>query len=203
MILKHIKKTDAVISVIIGTLIGIFFWFILRNLSIDLFGLNWLILVLFPPASLLGMIIASIIGKKFLSIYQFAKFILVGALNTFIDLGILNLLMGLTLITSGVYYAVFKSLSFLFAAVNSYFWNKHWTFEKKENLFSSGEFTKFFIVTLVGFLINVATATFVVNIIGPQYGIDDIMWGNIGAFTAVFTAFLFNFFGSKFIVFKK
>jgi len=149
------------------------------------------------------MIFASIFKKRLLIIYQIVKFGLVGALNTFIDFGILNGLILLTSVATGVYFSVFKAISFLFAAVNSYFWNKHWTFEKKDSVFASGEFTKFMAVTFVGFLLNVGTASLVVNVIGPQYGIGENLWANIGAFMATFIGFAWNFVGSKFIVFKK
>ncbi|MBZ1356258.1 MAG: GtrA family protein [Candidatus Nealsonbacteria bacterium] len=54
---------------------------------------------------------------------------LIGTLNIFIDLGVLNFLIALTSITVSLYYTLFKSISLLVAATNSYFWNKHWTFK--------------------------------------------------------------------------
>ncbi len=197
-----IKKSDAVISSIIGFLVGIFFFIILRNLGFTI-NYDWILLIAFPPLSFLGMLLASVIGKKFLVVYQAAKFCLTGALNTFVDLGVLNLLIWITGIASGYHYSIFKAISFVVAATNSYLWNKHWTFEKKGSVFSSGEFAKFFGVTFIGFLINVGVASVVVNVIGPQYGLSGEMWANIGAFVAVFFAFVWNFVGSKFIVFKK
>ncbi len=205
---KLISKLDAFLSLVIGFLIGVFFLISVRVIEADL-TLGWdkrwelSFLIIFPVLCSLGMIFASLFKKKFLVIYQFAKFGLVGALNTFIDFGILNGLILLTSIAGGFYYSVFKGISFLFAAVNSYFWNKHWTFKKKDKIFASGEFAKFLAVTFVGFLLNVGAATLVVNTIGPQYGIGDKLWANIGAFIAVFVGLTWNFVGSKFIVFKK
>ena len=208
MKLELIAKKDAVISLIIGFLIGVFFLISVRVIKIDLnWGwdekLDWFLLVLLPVLCYLGMIFASIFKNRLLIIYQFLKFGLVGALNTFIDFGILNGLILLTSTATGIYFSIFKGISFLFAAVNSYFWNKHWTFEKKENVFSSNEFLKFIGVTLIGFLLNVGTASLIVNVVGPQYGIGENLWANIGAFAAVFVGFGWNFVGSKFIVFKK
>ncbi len=205
---KLISKLDALLSLIIGFLIGVFFLIIARVIETDI-GLGWdkgwdlSLLIVFPILCSLGMIFASFFKEKLLIIYQIVKFGLVGALNTFIDFGVLNGLIFLTSIAGGFYYTVFKGISFLVAAVNSYFWNKHWTFEKKESVFASGEFTKFLIVTFVGFLFNVGFATLVVNVIGPQYGIGDKLWANIGAFAGVIAGFSWNFIGSKFIVFKK
>ncbi len=208
MKLKFVKKTDLLIGLIIGFLIGVFFLISIRVIEIDLEldwekQWSWFLLIFFPILCCLGIVFASAFKEKLLIIYQFAKFGLVGALNTFIDFGILNGLILLTSIASGIYYSIFKGISFLFAAVNSYFWNKHWTFEKKDSVFASGEFVKFMAVTFVGFLLNVGTASLIVNIIGPQYGTGENLWANIGAFVAIFVGLTWNFIGSKFIVFKK
>ena len=196
------KKTDIIIGPIIGLFIGIFFFVSLRTLQINI-PQSWLLIIIFPPLTLLGLFVASIIGKKFSAIYQMAKFVLVGALNTMVDLGVLNFLMWASGIYTGIFYSAFKGLSFLLASTNSYFWNKHWTFEKREEAFVGQEYFKFLIIVSIGFLINVGIATFVVNIIGPQFGISEELWANVGAFIAILFAWIWNFIGAKFIVFKK
>ena len=62
---------------------------------------------------------------------RFLKFSAVGAVNFLIDLSILNLLSFATGINRGIFAALFSAVSFLAANLNSYFWNKKWTF--KEN----------------------------------------------------------------------
>lgn len=195
------KKIDAIISTIIGFLIGVFFFIALKNIGKS-FPYSWLLLVIFPPLALLGMFVASFIGKKLLIIYQAAKFVLVGALNTFIDLGVLNGLIWVSGIATGIWYSAFKGTSFLLATINSYFWNKHWTFRKREKVFAPREYLKFLITVTIGLFINIGIASFVVNIIGPQYGLTEKMWANVGAFIAVLIAWVWNFLASKFIVFK-
>jgi len=195
------KKIDIIIGPIIGFFIGVFFFIFLKTLQIDI-PYNWLLPVIFPPLTLLGLFIASIIGKRIFAIYQMAKFVLVGALNTMVDLGVLNFLMWISGIYAGIFYSVFKGISFLAASTNSYFWNKHWTFEKKKESFAHQEYFKFLIIVGIGFLINVGIATFVVNVIGPQFGVSEELWANVGAFVAVFFAWIWNFTGAKFIVFK-
>jgi len=196
------KKTDVIISIVIGFLIGVFFFIVIKNIEIEI-PHSWLLLIVFPPLALLGMFVVSFLGKKFLIIYQAGKFALVGALNTFIDLGILNILIWFTGIATGLWYSVFKGISFLIATINSYFWNKHWTFEKGEKAFAPREFSKFLVVTIVGLGINVGIASIVVNVLGPQWGITAKMWATFGALTATLLAWVWNFFSSKFIVFKK
>lgn len=207
-ILGVMRRKDAVISSVIGLMIGGFFLIFLKVIIIDL-GLfwkkewDWMLPVGFSIASVIGMFVASWIGRKFLVIYQIAKFGLVGALNTFVDFGVLSLFFWVTGVATGTSYSFFKGVSFIVAAFNSYFWNKHWTFEKGGKAFQADEFLKFIIVTFIGFLLNVGTATIMVVFVGPQYGLSDIVWGYVAAFVATLVAFLWNFIGSKFIVFKK
>ena len=147
-----------------------------------------------------------------LIIRQTIKFILVGILNTLIDLSVLNLLIFISGIASGLGYSVFKGISFIVAVINSYFLNKFWTFKSvggynKENLPAAGrEFSQFFAVSLIGFGINVGVASLVVNVIGNPFvlsGISDKIWANVGAIMATFCGMTWNFLGYKFVVFKK
>jgi len=196
------RKIDGITAALIGFINGVFFFFILKQMNIVS---PYLILlpIIFPFLALFGMFVVSEIGKKLLFIFQLAKFFLVGTLNTFVDLGVLNILMAITRIYSGGIYPVFKGISFLVATTNSYFWNKYWTFEKKEEKPKPQEFLKFLIVTAVGLLLDVTVASIVVNIIGPQGGISVASWATVGAIAGAIFAFLWNFTGAKFIVFKK
>ena len=205
---KILEKRDAVMSLIVGALTGFFALMVFKLLESDIdlpiSGFwHWLFPVGLSLLSLIGIFFASWIGKRFVAIYQIAKFGLVGALNTLVDLGVLSLLIFRTGIATGLFYVLFKAISFMVAAVNSYFWNKHWTFEKRDEEFEAGEFFKFLSVTILGFLINVGVASFVVIVIGPKYQISDELWANIAAIIATLFAFIWNFVGSKFIVFKK
>jgi putative flippase GtrA len=150
-----------------------------------------------------GMMAAFWIGQKIFILFQAAKFFLVGTLNTFIDLGVVYFLISITNIAKGPLYSLFAAISFLVATTNSYFWNKYWTFEKRKEAPSSQEFLKFLVITAIGLGINVGVASFVVNIIGPQFGLTEKIWAGIGKLVATFFAFVWNFLGSKFIVFKQ
>jgi putative flippase GtrA len=100
-------------------------------------------------------------------------------------------------------YSVFKSISFVAAATNSYFWNKNWTFDKKEVFFEKKEYYKFLIVAFVGLLINVLIASIIVNIVGPFQGISDRIWANLADLVATLFSSIWNFLGFKIIVFNK
>jgi len=195
------KKLDFILAAIIGFFDGIFFFFILRTTEVKI-PYSWTLPIALALLCLVGMRFASWIGEKLTILLQIAKFFLVGTLNTFTDLGVLNIFIWISGIATGFFYSLFKSFSFLIATINSYFWNKYWTFEKREKP-TSGEFFKFLIITFIGFLINVGIASFVVNGVGPKFGITEKLWASIGAIVAAFFAFAWNFFASKFIVFKK
>lgn len=119
-----------------------------------------------------------------------------------LDLGILNLLIHFSGISSGFNYSLFKGTSFFIAVINSYFLNKYWTFRSASGP-QSVEFLKFILVNLAGFVINVGSASLVVNYIGVPAGISKELWANIGALSSVFISLFWNFIGMKFLVFKK
>jgi len=158
--------------------------------------------LVFPIFCAVFLYVSYLIGKKIKVIFQFGKFILVGGLNTVVDFGVLNLLIFLTSITSGWFYSIFKAISFLVATLNSYFWNKFWTFGKHNTTKSAREFLQFLIVSITGLCINVGMASLVVNKIGVQWGLSSEVWANIGAAAGSISGLLWNFLGYKFIVFS-
>ncbi len=135
------------------------------------------------------------------SLKEFVRFMIVGVLNTLIDLAVLNALMISTGHSYGLSFALFKAMSFSVAATNSYFWNKFWTF--KHNLPVSGrEYMKFIFFSAIGAIINVSVATFVVNVLPRPIIVNSILWANVGALSASIASKFFNFSSYKFVVFK-
>lgn len=196
-------KKDFRISILIGFIAGLLLLPTLRNIGIEL---SWQIgiLAVFGLTILtpLGYLVAYWLSRWLPIMIQFVKFGIVGGLNFTIDLGILNLLIYFSGITLGFYYSLFKALSFLIAVINSYVWNKYWTFKVADTP-GVGEITKFFVVNIIGFGINVSLASFVVNVIGAPADVSGEVWANIGAVAASMLALTWNFIGMKFIVFKK
>jgi putative flippase GtrA len=197
------NKKDLLLVTVIGAAVGILSQPIIANLVVSptiavRLGVFCGFLILAPAA----LLIAHIVGKIVPVIYQFAKFAAVGALNSFIDVGVLNLLIFFTGIASGIGFSVFKAISFLSATTNSYFWNKYWTFSAS-NRSTTGEVTKFYTIAIVGGLLNIGVASFVVNAINRPEAISPNLWANVGALAGIACSFLWNFLGYKFLVFKK
>jgi putative flippase GtrA len=200
-------RKDMTLAAIIGFLCALLILPIFKNLMPDKpFSYALSLLLILPVLCVLGIWIARVIGKKVRMIYQLAKFVLVGALNTFVDWGVLNLEIFLTGFASGGYYTGFKGISFAVATINSYFWNKFWTFKKTEDEgkpeATPKEFLRFFLVSLVGFALNVGVAHILVNILGPQFGLNVITWATVGALGGTLVGLVWNFLGYKLIVFK-
>ncbi len=193
-------KKDIFSSLAIGELCSWFIVIIIQNLKLAI-PFWWLLPIVFPLLCLAGLLAAYFLAKKFPLFYQVAQFVLVGGLNTLIDIGILNLLILIFGIATGFFFSIFKAISFAVAVTNSYFWNKFWTFQHKEKT-GVEEISRFLGISLAGFAINVAVATLVVNIIGPQFGLNQKIWANIGAALAAIAGMTWNFVGYKLVVFK-
>lgn len=143
-------------------------------------------------------------------IKQFAKFALVGVMNTAIDLIVLNLETIATGVKEGSGYAVQKGISFLAAVTFSYFLNKHWTFRDQSQEDEGKKFSQFFLISVIGMFINVTVATVTVTYL--KYPINSLLnlsfltdqtWVNLGALSGTAIGLIWNFIGYKFIVFKK
>ncbi len=199
----HSPKHDVWLSSGIGAVIAVLMLPVLANFRIVLSPAHTALFVLgMALFTLTGYGIAHVASKRWPVIMQIIKFATVGVLNSSIDLGVLNTLIAVTAIPQGLWFSVFKSISFLVAVTNSYFWNKYWTFRAVHSS-SMKEVAQFFIVNVGGFLINVGVASFVVNAIGAPAGFPLRAWANLGALSAAVFSMTWNFIGLKFIVFKR
>jgi len=189
---------------IAGVVVGFGLYPITQVLKINLPFSFWYVPIFLPVICLLALLVAYLIGKKLPFVFQLAKFVVTGLVNTAVDFSVLNLLMDATHITQGGWFSVFKGISFIVAVTNSYFWNKFWTFSHQTDRQVGGrEMLSFFVVSGIGFGLNVGISSLVVNLIGPRFGIEAGRWANIGAVCGTLVAMAENFFGYKFLVFKK
>ncbi len=207
----NLKKSDIIVSLVIGEAAGWLLLIVIKNISLTFPAIGvvplWIWPVGFPFFCLAWFLFAFLLSRKWLVFYQAAKFVLVGGLNFLVDIGVLNLLIFLSGIAAGWFYSLFKGISFAVAVINSYFLNKFWTFKRGAADQSAGkigkEFLAFLIVSLIGIGLNNLIASLIVNWLGPQWGLAEELWANLGAVTASFLAMFWNFIGYKFIVFKR
>lgn len=130
------------------------------------------------------------------------RFVLVGIINTVVDLGVLNLLIQLTHTGQrGFDFMLIKTTSFMVAVMNSYYLNRSWTFRatgRHKSLVRSG--SQFLIVSLVGAVVNVGTASYVATFVPPITGLEKL-WPSAAALVGTAGSFIWNFIGYKYIVF--
>ncbi len=145
---------------------------------------------------------------------QFIKFGIVGVSNTAVDWIVYYLVAGFVITSSGAKPTV-KAISFLVAVTNSYLWNTIWTFKKeykasvaKSDTSAKGKiFTKFFIVSLVGWGVNYLVFRFFIN--GFQYQSLSIFSRQVKTqdlYPLIFAsaaAIIWNFFANKLWTYKK
>ena len=151
--------------------------------------------------SFVGYLTAEFLGGWVGLFKQLGRFAIVGVLNTIVDFAVLNVLIKAFNITGGFTIDLFKGMSFVVAVINSYYWNKYWTFQVEKK--TRSEFLEFIGVSLIGFGLNVGAFHTIVNIIDPISGITPGAWANLGALAGTIIGLIWNFLGYKLIVFKK
>ncbi len=206
MSIKSMFRSDYAVLFIISEINALFILlllFTLRNeipgVRLELAGAHWVIFILSPIATFLFLRLFA----RWSSLVQFGRFCVISFSNLMIDFGILNLLIYYFGVAEGVFYSVFKAVSFLLANVNSYVWNKFWTFGSKEFEGWMNQFIKFFAVVAVGLVINVTVASYIVAKFGGSGSLSSTVWANIGAAVSLIFTLFWNFFGLKHLVFRK
>ena len=206
--MNNLKKTDVLLAFVIGSVSALIIVLIAKNLAVEIpaieFALRFRnIFIIGFPLLCVAILIASYYISRIISVvYQFTKFILVGGMNFLIDMGILNFLIFYTGISAGLTQSAFKGLSFIVAVINSFVWNKFWTFGRTKTHTVGKEFFQFLLVSTVGFIINVGIDYFLVNVIYPFGGLQAKSWAQFSAMIASIIALFWNFIGYKFIVFQ-
>ena len=201
--MKFIKR-DLVFSVVTGLIAGFSAWQIFSFLKLPAYaGISyaWL-LVIVPIVWILGVNLGYFLGRWFLFFNQFGKFVTIGFTNAAVDFGVLNLLIFTTGIAAGIWYPVFKGISFICAVIPSFFWNKYWAFEAGGSGRGKAEFLKFMSVMIIAVLINDGAASLVVNFVRPVLGLSATAWANVSAVVGSAVALIFSFAGFKVAVFK-
>ena len=202
---KKMKKIDIILALVTGEgVAGLFIWLIKNSPTINLPILLWLSPFIFPVLAVLGVWISYLIGKRYLFVYQLAKFLLIGAFFSVFDLIIFNFLLGYFGISREeiVRYAVFVVISFTIVTVIKYLGDKYWAFEKSGMEKAGMEITTYFVITLISGVIQTASASFLFALIPSIFG-NAMVIGNIAKIGGIVIASIWNFLGYKFIVFKK
>jgi putative flippase GtrA len=133
---------------------------------------------------------------------QVIRFGVVGAINTIVDLSVLNLLILLTHTgRAGAMYALFKTVAFACAVLNSYLLNRSWTFKPAPQKRQTVEGAQFLFVSILGAVVNVGSSWYVATYGNPTWPVNPNLWPSIAALVGTVFSLGFNFVGYKFWVF--
>src|SRR3989344_3434162 len=170
------KVTDTIFALIAGRIVGLIVSDFLREWGIPVGVYERLVIwLIFPLLSLFCLWLAYKIGQKILFVFQAAKHLLVGAAATVLDLKLFEFLFWLPamLLVNPV---MVKGISFLFSTSLKYWGNKYWAFQKPEKEHLKKEFTQFFIITLIGLIIDISVFYYATKVAGPQFGLPEAIW---------------------------
>jgi len=197
------KVIDIIFALVCGRVMAWLAYDFLKSYGLDVGFWRWLMPILLPVISLICLWIAYLIGKKILFVFQMAKFFLVGALATVVDLELFEFFVWLFSLLSIDILMTAKAISFFLATCAKYWGNKYWAFEKSEKENWKKEMVKFFTVTLVGLVADVGFFFYFSKILGPQFETPPEIWIKLSVILAALCAAVWNFLGYKFLVFKK
>jgi putative flippase GtrA len=199
-------KKDYLYAAIIGLITAFFVRIIIINNGTSLsYGKNtmplWALFVILPVVEYVGYVIASKLFSHILALRQLGRFGIVGLMNFSVDTGIVTTLSVWTGIFSGTGIIFINMVSTSIAIVNSYFWQRSWTFSEKTPP-TRKEFLGFVMVTLVGLAINSGLVFSLTTFIQPFNGLTPVRLLTAAKIAATLVSLFWNFLGYKFFVFK-
>lgn len=200
-------KKDFLFAAIIGFITAVFARLILINatVSLSLGGSKvplWSLFIILPVVEYIAYVVASKLFSHILFLKQLGRFGIVGLMNFSVDTGILTALSVWTGIFAGVRLAPLNVVSATIAIVNSYFWQRTWTFAEKAPP-SRKEFLAFLAITVMGIVINSALVSLLTSVVSPFDGLSTPARIEVAAkIGATLVTLFWNFLGYKFFVFK-
>jgi len=194
------NKIDYALASLIGFFAGIFVIPVVYNIASKdpfvLLALPWVLAI----GAVIGMVVFGFLGKKVPFFIQFAKFGVVGVLNTAIDFGTLNIISIVTGVTGGLIVGGVNVPGVALALTNAYFWNKFWVFNHRDNKGALNDLPKFLLVSGIGIVVNSGVVILATSY--PAASVNAKTLLNIAKLGATVFSLVWNFLGYKFIVFK-
>lgn len=200
------KRSDLIAIIVIGVLSGFLAIPTLKNifpgLPFDVIGFDLLFVAGVTVCATFALWLTYKLSSWKPVFAQIGKFASVGVLNTLIDFGVLNALSLAFQVFSGPMVALFNAIGFIVANINSYAWNKYWTFQNASRK-GAAEILQFFAVSVVGILLNTGIVYGATTFMSAPGGISASQWENAAKLIATVVSLVWNFFGYKFFVFKQ
>jgi putative flippase GtrA len=135
------------------------------------------------------------------TLMQLLRFIMVGGLNTLIDLAIFNAFLWLWPTQNTWLLLLYNSLAYALGGINSFILNKYWTFHQRQKT-NSREVIRFVVTTLAGVSCNDFIIWAMSSFVHPLFG-NPTLWANASKIVAIFGTVCISFLGMRLWVFVK
>ncbi len=199
-------KKDHLFPVVIGLITAFFFRLILLNTLTPLRygGIHlplWSLFIIFPIGQYTAYLVALKFFQRLPTFRELGRFGIVGIMNFSVDTGIVSELRtraGISVEDPRIVWLLLTATSI--AILNSYFWQRTWTFREKAPP-SRKEFMLFVFVTLVGIAINTGFAYATILSLSPLGLFTEPRLLVVSKVAATAISLFWNFFGYKFFVF--
>ncbi len=199
-----LKKSDIAAILIIGEIFAWLLMVVRRGAELNVPDAIMYSLPIVMPLAALGCLwVLATLGRKRPMLFQLGKYAAIGFFNTALDFAIFNsLVLATNIEPKGARAGFLTAISFTIAVINSYLWNKYWTFRSRGPA-RVGEFAQFVIVSLVGLVLVSGFLTVMTKYIEPPYGLNIRQWANVVKVMSIFISLAWNFAGYKFLVFRE
>jgi len=135
------------------------------------------------------------------TLQQFLRFVLVGGMNTAIDLLLLNCLLWLWPTQNTAMLLLDNSIAYAFGGVNSFMLNKYWTFQLTGRT-NTREVSRFVLTTLAGIACNDIILWFMSSILHPVL-LNATLWANVSKILAISGTVTISYLGMHLWVFVR
>ena len=135
------------------------------------------------------------------TLVQLLRFSLVGSINTFIDLLVFNMLVWMFPTNDTSTLILFNSLAYIIGAVNSFLWNKLWTFKHSSEV-TGPQLLRFAVVTGLGVLCN-DVFLWLITMLLNSFSATGFIWTNVAKISAIAGSVAVSYVGMRFSVFNK
>lgn len=194
-------KKDYWYAAVVGLITAFFIRLIFINSELPLPIPFWSLFIILPILEFVAYVVASRLFAHILALKQLGRFGIVGLMNFSVDTGILTSLSIATGIFSGPRLTPLNIVSGTIAILNSYFWQRTWTFSEKAPP-SKKEFFFFIFITVIGIGLNTLLVILLTVIIPPFEYLTPTRLEVVAKVGATLVSLFWNFFGYKFIVFR-
>lgn len=198
-------REDLKLALLIGFFASLVWVPVLRSVSVYFRDQIWLLMLIIPFMFAFSLYVSGTLFRRMKSLYPFIKYSAVGFFSAGIDFAVFNLLIYATGIERGAEITLFKAASFACGMLNSYNWNRVWTFRMGKpgrGPWHSRRFFRYTVITMFGFAINVGLTSLVANLVSPPFGITQVIWDNLAAVAGTCGSMIWDFNGYKLMVFR-